>query len=62
MSRGNPLELAVGDVLCLRNALVDPLPGNAIGICDLYLGVVGVLERAPVLRAEADGAEPRGSA
>ncbi len=46
MSKGNPLELAPGDTVLCRNALVDPLYGNELGICDLYLGVVAVLERA----------------
>ncbi len=46
MSRGNPLNLAVGDVVVCRNALVDPLFGDELGLTNLYMGVVGVLERA----------------
>lgn len=46
MTRGNPLALKVGDVVLTRNALVDPLFGNELAITNLYLGVVGVAERA----------------
>jgi hypothetical protein len=47
MSRGNPLDLQPGDTILARNAVVDPLYGNELGICDLYMGPVAVLERAP---------------
>lgn len=53
MSRGNPLNLAVGDVVLCRNVLVDPIFGNECGLTDLYMGVVAVVERAPTSRGEA---------
>ena len=42
----NPLGLRVGDTVLCRNALVDPLLGNELAICDIHLGIVAVLERA----------------
>lgn len=45
-TKGNPLNLAPGDVVAARNVLVDPLLGNDLCITDLYMGVVSVLERA----------------
>lgn len=51
MSKGNPHNLSPGDVVACRNALVDPLLGNELAITNMYLGVIGVLERAA--RAEA---------
>jgi hypothetical protein len=47
MPQGNPLNLKVGDVVLARNALVDPLFGNELGLTNMYAGVVAVLERAP---------------
>ena len=53
MSKGNPLRLAVGDVVLCRNVLVDPLLGDEFATTDLYLGVVSVLERAAGPEPEA---------
>lgn len=46
-TKGNPLNLAPGDVVACRNALVDPLPGNELATTNMYIGVLAVLERAP---------------
>ncbi len=46
MTRGNPHNLRVGDVVLCRNVLVDPLLGNEFGITDFYDGVAGLVERA----------------
>lgn len=47
MSAGNPMQLAVGDIVLCRNVLVDPLYGNECGLTDMYAGVVALVERAP---------------
>ena len=45
-SKGNPLELKAGDTVLCRNAVVDPLYGNELAICDMYLGIIAVIERS----------------
>lgn len=45
MTRGNPQNLKVGDVVLARNVLVDPQFGNVLGITNLYT-IAGVAERA----------------
>lgn len=52
-SRGNPMNLVPGDVVLARNVLVDPLLGDEYGLTDMYMGIAGVLERAPETKETA---------
>lgn len=46
LSRGNPNNISVGDVLLCANVVIDPLLGNELGVTNFYMGVLAVVERA----------------